>query len=195
MILTLATQLTFFRIFVSLFVLPLLIILFSPINNIFLDSFIALIFAVTAISDFFDGFIARKFGQTTIIGQVLDPFADKILLLCSLLCLVYVGRFNIFFAIIFLSREFFVSALREVAIIYNANLRVSIFAKLKTASQFLMIFFYILRPFAPYSNNIFITASQICFLTVALFFSIYSAYDYFLKFYDAFIERGNGNEI
>src|SRR6476661_742351 len=96
------------------------------------------VFAVAAITDFFDGYLARMWQQQSTLGRMLDPIADKLLVAACLLMLVAdrtIQSWSIWAAIVILSREILVSGLRE----YLAELRVSVpvstVAKWKTTLQ------------------------------------------------------------
>ena len=102
------------------------------------------IFIAAAVTDFFDGYLARSWGQQSRLGQMLDPIADKLLVSSCLLMLAAdetIKGWSLFAAIIILCREILVSGLRE----YLAELRVSVpvtkLAKWKTALQLVSIGF------------------------------------------------------
>src|SRR5205085_1088779 len=70
-------------------------------------------FVVFALTDWLDGYLARKLNQTSSFGAFLDPVADKFLVCASLLVLVHLGRADVFVALIIIGREIAISALRE----------------------------------------------------------------------------------
>ena len=107
------------------------------------------IFVLAAITDFFDGYLARVWNQQSSLGRMLDPIADKLLVAASLLMLVAdrtVTSWSIWAAIVILCREILVSGLRE----FLAELRVSVpvtrVAKWKTTAQLTAIGFLIAGP-------------------------------------------------
>ena len=123
--------------------------------NIFGFYFVAfIVFLLSAISDFFDGFLARLYEVESKTGKILDPIADKVLLACVLVSInltinsIYIGLITI----IILSREIWVSGLRE----YNSEVgrgsatKVSVLAKYKTATQFFSIGLY----YFSFANNL-----------------------------------------
>jgi len=95
------------------------------------------IFAVAAITDWLDGWLARKLGLTSAFGAFLDPVADKLMVAAALILLVALGRADAYLAIIIIGREITISALREWMAEVGAGKSVAVaFAgKLKTAAQ------------------------------------------------------------
>ena len=139
------------------------------------------IYVVAAITDFLDGYLARKWQQQSSLGVMLDPIADKVLVAVVLLVLSADGILfggHIWAAIIILAREVLVSGLRE----YLGGLQVSVpvtqIAKWKTAVQLLAIGFLIAGPagdrIIPYT-----TETGITFLWIAAALTLYTGYDYF----------------
>lgn len=139
------------------------------------------IFVFASISDFFDGYLARIWNQTSDMGRMLDPIADK-LLVASVLCLLAaagtIADWSIWAAIIILCREILVSGLRE----YLATLKVSVpvtwIAKWKTAIQMVALGFLLIGPagddILPHTTTI-----GIILLWIAALVTIYTGYDYF----------------
>ena len=139
------------------------------------------IYVVAAITDFFDGYLARRWQQQSSLGRMLDPIADKVLVAVVLLVLcaddVLRGG-HIWAAIIILSREVLVSGLRE----YLGELQVSVpvtrIAKWKTTVQLVSIGFLIAGPAGdtvlPYT-----TQMGIAMLWIAAGLTLYTGYDYF----------------
>ncbi|GHU00649.1 CDP-diacylglycerol--glycerol-3-phosphate 3-phosphatidyltransferase [Alphaproteobacteria bacterium] len=98
----------------------------------------AALFAVAAITDYFDGYLARLWGQTSRLGRILDPIADKLLVTSVLLILAYnqrLGDWGLIPAIIILCREVLVSGLREFMAEIRVGMPVTRLAKWKTAAQ------------------------------------------------------------
>ena len=128
-----------------IFLIPMLICVFY-IPDLVLPSSdknltAAFIFTLAAITDWLDGFLARKFNQTTQFGAFLDPVADKLMVTTALVILVWLDRVGIFVAAIIIGRELAISALREwMALIGESRgVAVSFIGKLKTAAQMVSI--------------------------------------------------------
>jgi len=98
-------------------------------------------FAVAAVTDWFDGWLARKLGQTSAFGAFLDPVADKLMVAAALVVLVQLGRADAIVAIVIVGREIAISALREWMAKIGAarSMAVSFVGKLKTTAQMLAI--------------------------------------------------------
>ena len=95
------------------------------------------VFVVAAITDWFDGFLARRWNQTSAFGAFLDPVADKLMVAGALLVLVQLDRVNAIIAFIIIGREIAISALREWMAQLGASksVAVSSLGKIKTAAQ------------------------------------------------------------
>ena len=108
-------------------------------------------FVVFALTDWLDGFLARKLNQTSSFGAFLDPVADKFLVCASLLVLVHLGRADVFVALIIIGREIAISALREwmAQIGASRSVAVHMLGKLKTVVQMIAI------PFLLYHGQLF----------------------------------------
>jgi cardiolipin synthase len=97
----------------------------------------AAIFIVAAVTDWFDGFLARRWNQTSAFGAFLDPVADKLMVAGALLVLVQLDRVNAAFAFVIIGREIAISALREwmAQIGASKSVAVSSLGKIKTTAQ------------------------------------------------------------
>ncbi len=100
-----------------------------------------LVFIVAAITDWFDGFLARRWNETSAFGAFLDPVADKLMVAGALLVLVQLDRVNAIIAVIIIGREITISALREWMAQLGAtkSVAVSSLGKIKTAAQMVAI--------------------------------------------------------
>lgn len=104
----------------------------------------AIIFSIASVTDFLDGYIARKRGQITKFGIILDPIADKFLVISALILLVDMARLSVWVAIIIIVREFLVTALRVVALSKDIVIPAEMGGKLKTGAQIAAILFLII---------------------------------------------------
>ncbi|WP_139975559.1 MULTISPECIES: CDP-diacylglycerol--glycerol-3-phosphate 3-phosphatidyltransferase [Brucella/Ochrobactrum group] len=139
------------------------------------------LFAVASITDFFDGYLARIWKQTSTIGRMLDPIADKLLVSAILLLLAADGTiagWTLWAAIIILCREILVSGLREYLAELKVSVPVSRLAKWKTTAQMIALAFLLAGPAGdkvmPYVTEIGITL-----LWVSALLTLYTGWDYF----------------
>ena len=144
----LANILTLFRIAA----IPAVVICFySPLPDA--RPIAAVLFGIAAITDFIDGWVARRFGQTSRFGEFLDPVADKLMVAIVLVMLVQAQShwFEDIIAMIIIGREITISALREwmATIGERANVQVSFSGKIKTTLQMFGIAFMV------YQNDLF----------------------------------------
>jgi CDP-diacylglycerol--glycerol-3-phosphate 3-phosphatidyltransferase/cardiolipin synthase len=95
------------------------------------------IFAAAAITDWFDGWLARRWAQTSAFGAFLDPVADKLMVASALILLVWLDRAPAYLAIIIIGREIAISALREwmAQLGQGKNIAVALIGKVKTVAQ------------------------------------------------------------
>jgi cardiolipin synthase (CMP-forming) len=144
------------------------------------------IYCAAAITDFFDGYLARAWSQQSSLGRMLDPIADKLLVAAALLMLVAdrtIAGWSLGAAIVILCREILVSGLRE----YLAELRVSVpvstVAKWKTAAQFVALGFLIA---GPAGEAVLPGAARIgvALLWIAAILTLYTGWDYMKASYD-----------
>jgi CDP-diacylglycerol--glycerol-3-phosphate 3-phosphatidyltransferase len=104
-----------------------------------------ILFAVAAATDFFDGYLARRWKQESVLGAFLDTTADKLLVTGALLGLVTIDRVSVWAALIIIFREIAVMGLRGIVAVTGGLVRPSMWGKIKAAAQFLAIFLAFLR--------------------------------------------------
>lgn len=139
------------------------------------------IFAFAAITDFFDGYLARAWEQQSNLGRMLDPIADKLLVAAVLLALTRVGTisgFSFWAALVILSREILVSGLREFLAELHVSVPVSQLAKWKTTIQMVALGF-LLAGSAGDKLIMGVTNVGIVLLWAAAILTLYTGYDYF----------------
>jgi len=172
----LPTRLTLFRIGV---VPVIVVLLMSPTP--FFSFLAALVFGAGAITDYLDGHLARTTGSVTAIGKLLDPIADKVLILSALIPMVALGRVPAWLATIMIAREFAVTGVRLMAASENKIIAADRLGKFKTGFEIAAMELLLLQ----WDLGIihFQTAGMICLL-IALVFSLASATNYFTKYFE-----------
>ena len=107
----------------------------------FRNTFACAIFVAAALTDWLDGFLARRLNQTSAFGAFLDPVADKLMVATVLILLLGMGRCNAILALIIIGREITISALREwmAKIGKSKSVAVSMIGKIKTSAQMLAL--------------------------------------------------------
>lgn len=137
------------------------------IHPSWMDFFAGFLFVLAGLTDFFDGFIARTWDERTKLGSIIDPLADKMLTLAAFLGLMSQGVASPWAIFLILTREFFITGLRVVAVSEGKEVGASFIGKLKTTIQLIAIGFLIMHwPFA----------SLLLWAAVAV--TIYSGYEY-----------------
>ena len=176
--------LTIIRLVCSPLFLPLLIVYLLPYNFLWLNCIIAVIFCLFALTDFFDGYLARKFNLETAIGKVLDPIADKFLLYATLVALLAAHKIFFYWVILFIGREFFMMGLRYIALEHNFSIPVSMLGKIKTVFQMIMICLIIVNPYQALglTGALGWNGSELLLILVALGISLGSAKQYYQLF-------------
>jgi len=144
------------------------------------------IFVAAAVTDFFDGYLARAWAQQSSLGRMLDPIADKLLVSAAILMLVAdktISGVTLCAAIVILCREILVSGLREYLAELRVPMPVTAVAKWKTAVQLVALGFLIVGPsgeaILPGS-----TMTGIVLLWIAAILTLYTGWDYMKASYD-----------
>jgi len=191
--LNLPTALTLIRLALSPIVLPLLFVYLLPINNIFINMLLGLVFIAFSLTDFLDGYLARKYGQETALGSVLDPIADKFLVYSALIALLVVHKIFFVWVIVLIGREFFMMGLRQVALENQFSIQVSSYGKLKTTLQMICLTFIIINPYQSMGFGLHGTMIwndiEFVLLLLATFLSVYSAALYYKSFIKQFMAK------
>ncbi|UTI40623.1 CDP-diacylglycerol--glycerol-3-phosphate 3-phosphatidyltransferase [Niallia sp. RD1] len=144
----------------------------------------ALIFIIASTTDWIDGHFARKYNLVTDLGKFLDPLADKLLVSSALIVLVGLDMAPAWITIVIISREFAVTGLRLVLAGGGEVVAANMLGKIKTWAQIVAISALLLH------NMIFELISlplDLIALWVALFFTVWSGWDYFAKNKQAFV--------
>ncbi len=172
----LPNKLTLIRvIMIPFFVFFLLVDLSSQIGEAGKYISVAL-FIVASMTDWFDGYLARKNNLVTNFGKFMDPLADKLLVCSALICLCNQGKLAAWIVIIIISREFIISGFRLVASDNGVVIAASYWGKFKTTFQMFMIILLILDISNQYVR--YLTAA-VTYIAVAL--TVISLVDYLMK--------------
>ena len=116
--------------------------IFFFLSPVFMNRLMSLIlFFIGSITDFFDGYIARKYNYVTTFGKLIDPLADKILVLSALILLnhLYPDSIKLWMVLAIILRDIFVTVYRYILIKKNIIMKTSVFAKSKTLLQIIII--------------------------------------------------------
>ena len=138
------------------------------------DAIAAGVFALAALTDGLDGWIARNRGEITTFGKLMDPLADKLLVTAALVSLVSLGRLEAWVAMVIIAREFAVTGLRAVAAEQGVVIQASWLGKVKTILQIAAIIALIATDPAPLGVDILVYA--------AVAATVISGVDYFFGF-------------
>lgn len=173
-LLTHPNTLTLFRIISA----PVIVILLMMPNRF--TAFVAgLVFSVAAITDYFDGYLARRYGLVSNLGKVMDPVADKLLVSSALIMLSALGWMPAWIACIIIGRELAVTGLRNIIAQNKQDVSASSLGKYKTGFQIAAIIPLMLHyPALGFDFQ----AIGMVFLWGALLFTLWSGADYFLRF-------------
>jgi CDP-diacylglycerol---glycerol-3-phosphate 3-phosphatidyltransferase len=134
------------------------------------DILAGLVFTIAALTDTVDGYIARKHGMVTNLGKLIDPLADKILVVAALISLVQLQRLPAWIVVVIISREFFVTGLRMVAVSEGVVIPASRGGKVKTVTQIIAILMVIFN-----------VPGGLPAMWVAMIATLWSGMDYLLK--------------
>lgn len=140
----------------------------------------AIIFGIASITDFLDGYLARRSGKITKFGIILDPIADKFLVISALIVLVDMERLPAWIAITIIAREFLVTGLRAVALSKDIVIPAEVGGKIKTTTQIAAILCLVLM------GNIFnidLYDVGVILIWIALVLSIISGVQYTVSFW------------
>lgn len=176
-VLNLPNQLTILRIIIIPFFL-IFLYMDKPLTNIIATS----LFVVASITDYVDGYLARKYEIVTDFGKIIDPIADKILTASSMIVLVELGRLDGWIVVLMLARDFIIGGLRNFAASKGVVIAAGFSGKLKTVLQMIGIGCLI------YKNPLlgldtFVIGTIVIY--VALIVSIYSCVIYYVEYFKA----------
>jgi CDP-diacylglycerol--glycerol-3-phosphate 3-phosphatidyltransferase len=183
-IFALPNLLTLFRIFVT----PLFFILFFYFPTRVFSLLASLLFALASLTDFLDGYIARRWNLETSLGKFLDPLADKLLVAVALIMLIPLDRVPSWIVAVIIGREILVTGLRVVAVSEGLVISASRLGKYKTVLQILSVICLLIH----YEYHLTVKSSYLLInfhevgmglLWIAMFVTLWSGVDYFIKFF------------
>jgi CDP-diacylglycerol--glycerol-3-phosphate 3-phosphatidyltransferase len=134
-----------------------------------------LLFVIASTTDFFDGYVARELDQITIVGQILDPLADKMLTLAAFLGLMMTGAASAWAIYIIIVRELFITGLRTLSLSEGIDISASWAGKVKTVAQMIAIGFLLMH--WPFGDTL---------LWIAVALTLYSGGEYLVGFAKAY---------
>ncbi|GAB6183386.1 CDP-diacylglycerol--glycerol-3-phosphate 3-phosphatidyltransferase [Thermodesulfovibrio hydrogeniphilus] len=167
----LPTSLTIIRILI----IPLFI-LEAPFN----PQVGAFLFFIASLTDFLDGYLARKFKQITKLGIILDPIADKLLVITALIILVDIGRVAAWIATVIILREFIITTMRFYALSRGIVIPAETAGKIKTVLQMLSILFLLIAD-EIFGIDLFDIGTILLYIATAL--AVYSGIQYIMNFW------------
>jgi CDP-diacylglycerol--glycerol-3-phosphate 3-phosphatidyltransferase len=167
-----ANKLTFLRVLLIPIFLLVLYVVEGSIGN-----YIAtLIFVVASLTDWLDGYLARKLNLVSDFGKFIDPLADKLLVAAALIYFVEINRLSAVIVIVIISREFIISGFRLVAALKNRVIAASMWGKVKTSTTMVMIIVLLLE-----IDNPLVKWLEVLLIFAATLFTVISAIDYIMK--------------
>lgn len=155
----------------------------------------AVLFTLAAVTDIIDGFLARRWNMITVVGKLLDPLADKLIVAAAMVMMVRLGRIEAWLVIILLSREFIVTGLRQIAASEGMVIAAGQEGKWKTSLQLVSIVCLCIHYTHPvfllvgwWDVNFNLVGRALMYLSTA--FSVWSAAVYFQAFLKMLARRG-----
>lgn len=158
---------------------PILLILIYNMKGSLMITFIAAaLFSILSLTDTLDGYIARKYNQITDFGKFLDPLADKILVISTLIAFIDLGYISSLAVIIIIIREFLVTSLRLAASGKNVVIAASSWGKVKTVTQMIVV---IILFFTPFINLVLPAFVLKTLIWIIVLITVFSGVDYLIK--------------
>ena len=165
---------------------PVLIVLFSVTQTAAVELAAFSIFVVAAVTDFIDGWAARRYEIVTVLGKLMDPLADKALVSCVLIMLIPLGRMEAWVCLLIILREMIVTGFRGLAASRGRVVAADNLGKYKSTVQYFGLGFLIFpqsMSHIPYQYEI-----GMVLVYVSLVLAIWSAVDYFYTLRSLFVE-------
>lgn len=150
----------------------------NDILSIFMRILAGIIFVGASITDYYDGQIARKYNLVTNLGKLIDPLADKLLVISALTVLTKYDKISLWIVLIIIFRELMITGLRAIVAADGTVIAAETLGKWKTATQMVALTIIILFPLSYTMNNI--------LMIIPLILTILSGAEYVLKSKDVF---------
>jgi CDP-diacylglycerol--glycerol-3-phosphate 3-phosphatidyltransferase len=165
---------------------PVLLVLFSINQSVRIELITFSVFLLAAVTDFFDGYLARKYQSESVIGKLMDPLADKAFVSTCLIMLIPLGRMAAWVALLIICREIIITGLRGLAASTGTVVPAGQLGKIKSNFQYFGLGFLIfplgVLP-VPYQYQI-----GTVLIYISLIAAIWSAVSYFYKLRDIFVD-------
>jgi CDP-diacylglycerol--glycerol-3-phosphate 3-phosphatidyltransferase len=168
-------------------IVPFLFILLLEPGE-FWSLILAILFIIASITDLFDGYFARKYNLITTMGKFLDPIADKLIVDTAMILMIQIHHIPAWIVAITIIRDLIVDVIRSIASSEGIYIQASILGKQKTLAQNIAVTALIIH-YSIFGIDAHAVGTVI--LYIALFFTIYSGIDYFIKFYQTTVQKDN----
>jgi CDP-diacylglycerol--glycerol-3-phosphate 3-phosphatidyltransferase len=186
---TFPTYLTLARLCAAPILLAPLFVFLLPFNYWLVNYLLALLFLIFGLTDFFDGFIARRYHQESSLGSVLDPIADKFLIHSSLIGLLAAGKISFIWVLAFVCRDLCMMGLRQIAAEKGFAVPVSHWGKVRTVFVMLYIAIAIANPakgILTWTESPYWYGAEYGVLAIALLLNWYSLKRYYRYFFERY---------
>ena len=168
-------------------IVPFLFILLLEPGE-FWSLILAILFVIASITDLFDGYFARKYNLITTMGKFLDPIADKLIVDTAMILMIQIHHIPAWIVAITIIRDLIVDVIRSIASSEGIYIQASILGKQKTLAQNIAVTALIIH-YSIFGVDAHVVGTVI--LYIALFLTIYSGVDYFIKFYQTTVQKDN----
>jgi CDP-diacylglycerol--glycerol-3-phosphate 3-phosphatidyltransferase len=174
---TFPTYLTLIRLIFAPILVPFLIVQYASHHDFLINFLIAFLFLLFGLTDYLDGFFARKYSQESKLGASLDHIADKFLTFSALIALLAVHKISYVYVLLLVGREIYMMGLREISLENGYHVKVGNSGKIKTVLHIILISWIIMNPMHGIQNN-FWNRIEILLLFCSLLLSLGSAFQY-----------------
>lgn len=172
----------------SRFVLAIIILMLLLVNSLVAITAATVLFIVAAITDFYDGYLAKKYGLISNFGKIMDPIADKFLMICVFIALAHLGMMDWWMVVIIASREVAVTVSRLQAMRLGLVLSAEQAGKIKTVVQMMSVsvaLLFLMCEQSAYARSWFYQAEMMwralvhMMMLLSVILTVYSGYKYF----------------